>query len=77
MNTPAKQPRPSWERMEAMLREWHEDSLTDPEFMWLAVSFEDMADHVSRAIEGAKQPHYLDKQDRRRHPECAELGVGA
>ena len=60
MNTPQRAPRPSWERMEATLREWHEDSLTDPEFMWLSVTFEEMADHVKSAIKGADQPHYLD-----------------
>ena len=42
--------RPSWKTMEETLRQWHEDTLDDPEFQWLDVSFEDMADKVSRAV---------------------------
>ena len=49
MNTPRK-PAPTWATMEQTLREWHEQSLNDPEFMQLHISFEDMADAVSKAI---------------------------
>ena len=45
-----RQPLLSWEAMEATLRQWHLQSLKDPEFQWLSISFEDMADAVSKAI---------------------------
>ena len=45
-----RQPLLSWEAMEATLRQWHVQSLKDPEFQWLEISFEDMADAVSKAI---------------------------
>lgn len=46
-----RQPLPSWKTMEATLRQWHEQSLNDPEYLWLSpVNFEDMADLVNKAI---------------------------
>ena len=49
MNTPRK-PAPSWKTMEETLREWHEQSLNDHEYIWMAINFEDMADAVSKAM---------------------------
>ena len=35
---------------EAVLRQWHLESLNEPEFLWLEkASFEDMADMVNKA----------------------------
>lgn len=42
--------KPSYKTMEETLRQWHQDSLNDPEFMWLSISFEQMADAVNKAV---------------------------
>ena len=55
MNTPRK-PAPSWATMEQTLREWHEQSLNDPEYMWMTPNFEDMADAVNKAMFCADTP---------------------
>ena len=41
---------PSWKTMEQTLRKWHEQSLDDPEYLWMDLNFEDMADQVNKAI---------------------------
>ena len=62
MNTPRK-PAPSWTMMEATLREWHEQSLNDPEYLWLTPNFEDVADEVSKAIFCANVPQDMTPYD--------------
>ena len=63
MNTPRK-PAPSWKTMEETLREWHEQSLNDPEYLWLAPNFEDIADEVSKAIFCANVPRDMTPYDK-------------
>ena len=55
MNTPRK-PAPSWKTIEETLREWHEQSLNDHEYMWMTPNFEDMADSVNKAVFCAGTP---------------------
>ena len=64
-------PAPSWKTMEETLRQWHEQSLNDHEYMWLAPNFEDMADAVSKAMFCASEPRdyapdngWMAKQDK-------------
>ena len=47
---------PSWATMEQVLRAWHEQSLRDPEYQWLDLSFEAMADSVNKAVFCAAAP---------------------
>lgn len=63
MNTPRK-PAPSWKTMEATLREWHEQSLGDKEYLWLTTSFEEMADSVSKAMFCASTPRDMTPDNR-------------
>ncbi len=49
-------PLPSWKTMEETLRQWHEQSLNDPEYLWLEPNFEDMADAVNKAMFCAGEP---------------------
>ena len=42
--------KPSWKTMEQTLRQWHKDSLDDPEYLWMEPNFEDMADTVNKAV---------------------------
>lgn len=51
-----RKPFPSWKTMEETLRQWHEQSLNDPEYLWISFNFEDMADVVSKAIFCASAP---------------------
>ena len=49
MNNPAPSPKLSHDQMHAILTDWHAHCVNDPLYIWLSVSFEDMADHLSRA----------------------------
>ena len=49
MNTPRK-PAPSWATMEQTLRDWHDQSINDHEYIWMTPNFEDMADSVAKAV---------------------------
>lgn len=48
--TTPRQQVPSWPAIEEALRLLQVQCLSDPEFKWLSISFEDMADAVSKAI---------------------------
>ena len=58
-----KNPPPTWAAMEAILRQWHEQSLGDPEYLWMDRSFEDMADAVNQAVICAKWPQETTPDD--------------
>ena len=63
MNTPRK-PAPSWATMEQTLRDWHEQSLNDHEYIWLSPNLEDMADSISKAMFCADTPRDMTPDNR-------------
>ena len=50
-------------QMEATLRQWHEDSLDDLEYVWLEPNFEQMADAVNKAVFCAETPRDMTPDD--------------
>lgn len=49
--------------MEATLRQWHDDSLDDAEYLYLEPNFEQMADAVHQAAHEAQTPRDMTPDD--------------
>ena len=59
MNTPAPSPKLTPDQMHAVLTDWHAHYCDDPLYIRMSLSFEDMADVLSRAERDLKADQEL------------------
>lgn len=70
MNTPAPSPKLTHDQRHAILTDWHAQCVDDPLYTWLSVSFEDMADHLSRAQKCVKDEQEMAMWNERQDMPC-------